>query len=103
MKHLAQFPEQQAIDLFHVTKDYDQTAIDKLTADAKAANVRIHITITTKDGRLTPEKIQAAVPEWRSASLWFCGPVAFGNSLRKDFLDNGLASTNYHQELFSLR
>jgi predicted ferric reductase len=103
MKHLAQFPEQQAIDLFHVTKDYDQTAIDKLTADAKAANVRIHITITTKDGRLTPEKIQAAVPEWRSASLWFCGPAAFGNSLCKDFLDNGLAFTNYHQELFSLR
>lgn len=103
MKHLAQFPGQQEIDLFHVTTDYDQAAIDKLTDDARAANVRLHMTVTPKDGHLTPEQIRAAVPEWRSASLWFCGPAAFGNAMRKDFVHNGFASTNYHQELFAMR
>jgi predicted ferric reductase len=103
MKHRAQFPQQQEIDLFHATSDYDQMAIDKLTADAKAANVRLHLYVTPTDGRLTPEQMRVAVPEWRSASVWFCGPVAFGDSLRKDFLQHGLPDASYHQELFEMR
>jgi predicted ferric reductase len=103
MKQLARLPGQHEIDLFHVTTDYEQTAIDELTADARAANVRLHITVTPTDGRLTPEQIRAAVPEWHSASLWFCGPAAFGDSLRKDFLKHGLPAANYHQELFEMR
>lgn len=103
MKYLAQNPGQQEIDLFHVTTDYDQKAIGKLTDDARAANIRLHVTVTPKDGRLTPEQIRAAVAEWRTASLWFCGPAAFGNALRKNFVDNGLPAENYHQELFAMR
>lgn len=103
MKHLARFPGQQAIDLFHVTKEYDERAIAQLTADAAAANVRLHLTVTPKDGRLTPEQIRAAVPEWRSASLWFCGPAAFGDALRADFVKQGMPAANYHQELFAMR
>lgn len=103
MKQLAHSRGQQEIDLFHVTSDYDQTAIDKLTADAKAANVRLHIRVTPRDGRLTAEQVRAAVPEWRSASLWFCGPAAFGGLLRKDFLKKGLPAARFHQELFAMR
>ncbi|WP_246804163.1 ferredoxin reductase family protein [Desulfosarcina cetonica] len=103
MNYLSQFRGQQNIDLFHVTSDYDQRAIDKITADAKAANIKLHIIVPPKDGRLTPEQIRAAVPAWRSASLWFCGPIAFGRSLRNNFLGQGLPSGNYHQELFEMR
>lgn len=103
MKHLTQFPGQQEIDLFHVTREVDPTALDKLAADARAANVRLHLRVTPKDGRLTPEQIRAAVPEWRSASFWFCGAAAFGHALRKDFLRHGLPAANYHQELFEMR
>jgi predicted ferric reductase len=103
MKELAHIPGQRQIDLFHVTSDYEQAAIDKLTADARAANINLHITLTPRDGFLTPEHIRAAVPEWRSASLWFCGPTAFGKSLRKDFLRHGMPAARYHQELFAMR
>lgn len=103
MKYLAQNPGQREIDLFHATTDYDQKAIEKLTDDARAANIRLHVTVTPKDGRLTPEQIRAAVPEWRSASLWFCGPAAFGNALRKNFVGDGLPAESYHQELFEMR
>ena len=103
MKDLAQSSEHLQIDLFHVTSDYDQKAINKLIADAEAAKVRLHLTVTPKDGRLTPEQIRMLVPEWQSASLWFCGPRAFGDAVRKDFLANGLPATQYHQELFEMR
>ncbi|AMX03401.1 ferric reductase [Microbulbifer thermotolerans] len=103
MKHLAQFPGKKEIDLFHVTRDYDEAAIGKLTEDARLAKVRLHLIVTPRDGRLTPEQIRAAVPEWYSASLWFCGPSAFGSTLRKDFLKHGLPAKHFHQELFEMR
>lgn len=103
LQQLGRQPGRQAIDLFHVTSDVDPAAIDALTAAAKAANVRLHVTVTPKDGRLTPEQIRTIVPEWRSASLWFCGPTAFGDALHKDFRRQGLPTEHYHQELFGMR
>jgi predicted ferric reductase len=103
MKHLAKAPDGKQIDLFHSTLAYDQTAIEKLTADAKAANIKLHLIVTSKDALLTGDHIRSVVPEWHSASIWFCGPSEFGNSLRKDFLRNGLSAKNFHQELFEMR
>lgn len=103
MKQLALTPGSQPIDLFHPTGEFEQDAIDRLTADAAAANVRLHVLVSPRDGRLDAERIRAAVPEWRSASIWFCGPPAFGQALRKDFVANGLAADDFHQELFQMR
>lgn len=93
----------QEVDLFHVTSDYDQGAIDKLTADAKAANIRLHLWVTPKDGRLTPDQIRATVTDWQQSSIWFCGPMAFGAALRQDFIGHGLTPQHFHQELFEMR
>jgi len=103
MKQLAQAPGEQAIDLFHPTADFSQAAIGKLAADADAARVRLHVLVDAKDGLLNGERIRAAVPEWRSASIWFCGPPRFGQVLRKDFLAHGFPAANFHQELFEMR
>lgn len=92
------------IDLFHTTADYDEKAIDKLKADAKAANIRLHVLVDARDGFLTGERIRAAVPEWRKASIWFCGPAGFGKALRNDFDTQGLpVGERFHQELFAMR
>jgi len=110
MKHIAQErqaqPKQQspAIDLFHSTADYDETAIAKLKADAEAANIRLHVLVDARDGFLTGDRIRAEVPEWRDASIWFCGPAGFGEALRKDFAARGLpVEERFHQELFAMR
>ena len=66
------------------------------------------------------ERIRAVIPEWQSASIWFCGPPRFGQALREDFLasqgksvpachacgkdelkDDGLASGNDEQRIVS--
>ncbi|HWS74607.1 MAG TPA: ferric reductase, partial [Quisquiliibacterium sp.] len=103
MKELGRSAGTQAIDLFHPTGDFDEAAIDKLTADARAANVRLHVLVSARDGRLDAGQIRAAVPQWRSASVWFCGPPAFGAALRRDFVAEGLAPDDFHQELFEMR
>lgn len=88
MKHFAHARQDDpqaklpAVDLFHTTADYDEIAIEKLSADAKAANIRLHVLVDSRDGLLSGERIRAAVPDWREASFWFCGPTGFGKMLR---------------------
>ena len=109
MKHLAQERRDRpgqprpVIDLFHTTADYDETALAKLKADAEAAGVRLHILVDARHGLLTGERIRAAVPEWRDASIWFCGPAGFGAALRRDFAARGMPLERFHQELFAMR
>ncbi|HJV28598.1 MAG TPA: ferric reductase-like transmembrane domain-containing protein [Aromatoleum sp.] len=103
LKQRAATPDAKTIDLFHPTAEFDQTAIDRLTADAQAAGVRLHLLVDSKDGRLNGERIRATVPAWQSASFWFCGPPGFGQALRDDFLAHGLPPERFHQELFQMR
>jgi predicted ferric reductase len=103
IKQLARSPSTQKIVLFHPTADFSQAAIDKLAADAGAANVRLNVLVDARDGLLNGERIRAAVPEWRSASIWFCGPPRFGEALRRDFIAHGFPAADFHQELFEMR
>jgi predicted ferric reductase len=104
MKQLAVRPGDKAIDLFHPTAVYEPAAIAKLEADALAAGVRLHLIADDRgDARLDGQRIRAAVPEWVSASLWFCGPAGFGEGLRRDFAAHGFAASRFHQELFEMR
>jgi predicted ferric reductase len=94
----------QTIHLFHSTRDYDAGAASKLFSDAEAAGVHLHLQIDSRDGHLTGEKIREAVPEWREASIWFCGPAGFGEALRRDFAAQGFPEgQRFHQELFAMR
>ena len=103
MKERARQPDARTIDLFHSTADVSAAAIDKLTADPAAAGVRLHVLISSKDGRLDAEHIRRLVPNWESASVWFCGPPQFAHSLRDDFLAHGLPAQRFHHELFQMR
>ena len=103
MKRLARHGDGKQIDLFHPSADVEAAAIDKLRADAEAAGVRLHLILGKGGQRLDGDIIRASVPAWREASLWFCGPAAFGHSLRTDFEDEGLPLGRFHQELFQMR
>lgn len=103
MRHLAIVPGKKRLYLFHSTVDVSDLALSKMKADAKAANVELHILISPRDGRLTTAKIQQAVPEWKQASVWFCGPSGFGASLKSDFMRGGLVYGDFHQEIFAMR
>lgn len=110
MKHRAQLRREHPneprpeVDLFHSTTDYDERAIAKLTSDAEAASVRLHVVVGSRDGRLSGDRIRGLVPDWREASIWFCGPAGFGQELRRDFGRHGMdVAEHFHQELFAMR
>ena len=103
MKQLAQRPGTPSVDLIHSTKEVSATALDLLKADAEAAGIRLHVLVDERDGFLSGERLRKLLPDWQSASVWFCGPAGFGQALRGDLLANGLASERFHQELFNMR
>ncbi|WP_040678519.1 ferredoxin reductase family protein [Rhizobium mesoamericanum] len=110
MKHMAlqkaapDWPVGQTADLFHSTADVDEEALANLAADAEAAEVRLHLWVDARDGRLTAERVRASVPKWREASIWFCGPIGFGEALKRDFATQGFpVAQRFHQELFAMR
>lgn len=103
MNHLATQSDHKTIDFFHTTKEVSELALAKLKADAAEANINLHILIDAKDGYLTAEKIQTLVPDWKNASIWFCGPTGFGAKLKGELTKAGLNSVDFHQEIFNLR
>jgi predicted ferric reductase len=103
MKFLSDHPDGKVIDLFHTTKVFDDGAITLLRNDAKSAKVNLHILTDAVDGLLTADRIFKTVLDWKTATIWFCGPTGFGDALRQDFTAAGLPSNRFHQELFEIR
>ena len=103
MKELALTPGMKSIDLIHSVKELEPDALELLKADANAANVNLHVLVESKDGRLSGDRLRQMFPNWKSASVWFCGPAAFGQSVRADLIAHGLAARDFHQELFNMR
>jgi predicted ferric reductase len=103
MKVLADIPDGRLIDLFHTTSNIDEAALELLKEDAKAAEVRLHVLINSRDGYLTGEILREKIPDWKAAEIWFCGPMTFGKAIRADLLKNGLYENKFHQELYDMR
>ncbi|MFZ3218662.1 MAG: ferric reductase-like transmembrane domain-containing protein [Rhodoferax sp.] len=103
MKSLARTPDGKTVDLFHPTAVLDETAMGKLQRDAQAAGVNLHVLWDARDGRLNAQRLCETVPDWRNADIWFCGPAAFGQALRRDLVALGLNADDFHQELFEMR
>ncbi|ENO90004.1 ferredoxin reductase family protein [Thauera linaloolentis] len=95
--------ENRDVDLFHPTAALAPQARDILTESARAAGARLHLLVGDGDGRLDGERLRRTVPGWKDASIWFCGPSAFGRALRADLIAHGLAPEAFHQELFEMR
>jgi len=96
-------PGTKSIDLIHCVKELEPEALELLEADANAANVNLHVLVDEKDRRLSGDRLREMFPSWKSASFWFCGPAAFGQSVRADLIAHGLATRDFHQELFNMR
>lgn len=103
MQHLMGSDAAKEIDLFHSDAVHAEQAHARMREDAARSGVNLHLFITPEHGRLTGEKIRAAVPGWKDASVWFCGPSRFAAALKLDLMRNGLKSEDFHHELFEMR
>lgn len=103
MRERAGQPANTQVHLFHTTRQVSEEALDRMRADAEAASVNLHVLVSTRVGHLDARQIMETVPDWKDASVWFCGPTGFGATLRQDLVGAGLPASDFHQELFEMR
>lgn len=66
------------------------------------AGVTLHMRIDSRDGLIGSDEIGAFAKH--AGSVWFCGPRAWGKSLRKALQGRyGVAPQHFHQEAFQFR
>ena len=103
MKALAAASDGKSIDLIFCVSELDEKGLNYIQQDATAAGVNLHILYDKRDGRLNAERLCEMMPDWQNASIWFCGPAAFGDQLQADLAARGLNSGDFHREMFSMR
>ena len=95
--------DRHQVHLFYTSESEHEEGIGQLAELADAAGVAFTFLHTPRHGFLTGERIRADVPEWRRASVWFCGPAAFGEAIRSDLTVHGMTPGRFHQEMFGWR
>lgn len=103
MLHLAKKHDGKPIDLIFCVSELDEKGLQYLERDAKNTNVRLHVLYDKRDGLLNTERLCQMIPNWQEASVWFCGPKAFGHSMREGLVAKGLSDGDFHQEMFEMR
>ena len=73
-----------------------------LKAEVETANARPHATVENENehARLSGERLREMLPGWQSASVWLCGPSAFGWPLRINLVAQALGSLDFYPSLF---
>jgi len=103
LKHMAVTPDGKRVDLIHTVHEIAPEPKALLEADAASAGVGLHLMRSREEGLLSGARLREMMPEWSEASIWFCGPAAFGDALRRDLVAHGLSPDDFHQELFNMR
>jgi len=92
------------IDLFYCRDNDDQTyfvhLLEKLVS--KLPSVKLHVYTASHNEFLCADRVAQHV-DLSQASVSFCGPINFGNTLKNRLLGLGLNKQNYHSERFVMR
>jgi ferredoxin-NADP reductase len=68
--------------------------------DAREDGYRLHLQLSGRDGRLTPDALDERCPDWREREAFLCGPAALVDALRERWERDGDPS-RLHVEHFA--
>jgi predicted ferric reductase len=91
------------VDLVYSTSAPSEAFIGNIRQLAGKAGARFHLLVTPRDGLLTLDRLEAMIPGWKEAEVWFCGPLGFGHALRDAMVARGFSAAHFHQEMFDMR
>lgn len=91
------------VDFYLCVRD-DQTDVVTTVRNLCAqVGVNLHVIVSGKDKPLSGAQIRQEIPDWQTRHVWFCGPSGLGQAVRDELKAHGLASKQFHQELFDMR
>ncbi|HEY6075073.1 MAG TPA: ferric reductase-like transmembrane domain-containing protein [Anaerolineales bacterium] len=95
----------QSIDLYYSTTVPEEMLFAEEIGEAAAgfANLRVHISHSTRDGRLTVDKILASSGDAAGKDFFLCGPPTMIEAFRAALLEKGVKARRIHYEEFNFR
>lgn len=96
----APHPQRGRIDLYYCTRDVLSYPVH-LEAHCEAAGIHLHRRVSSREGPLPASAIIDSLKA--PATVWFCGPAAWGNALEKSVLASGLPQSTFRREHFEFR
>ena len=94
------------IVFFYTVRDPDDALFIEDICQIADAHPRLdfHLTVSSRDGSLTIDRIRSAVPDDLSArTVYMCGPVRMIESFERSFIELGVDPDAIHYEEFSFR
>ncbi|CAM1649308.1 FAD-binding 8 [Bartonella apis] len=91
------------IDFVYVIQTISDSEKQKLVELAQSAGVRLKIWRTPEEGRFNGSLLRQLFVNWEQSSIWFCGPITFGETLEDDMVKNGFDRARFYRELFQMR
>ena len=70
---------------------------------SQKTGVRFHYIDTSKEGRLSFDKIKDAIKDITNVTLWYCGPEKFGEEIQESAKNNGISNKQIHYDSFDMR
>ncbi|MDQ9172214.1 ferric reductase-like transmembrane domain-containing protein [Oxalobacteraceae bacterium R-40] len=91
------------IDLIYSTNAPSQEFIENIEQLARRTSVRFHLVLSSREGKLSLDRLEKMVPDWMAADIWFCGPEPFAQALSGEMETRGFPLRRFHHELFGFR
>jgi predicted ferric reductase len=95
---------QHEIDFFYTTTVAEEALfLDEIRSVAARPGFRSHVLHTTRDGRLSVDKIAATCGELSDRDIYMCGPAPMVEAFRNAFMARGVPRPRIHYEEFNFR
>lgn len=91
------------VTLYYCTQAPSSTFIHEIETLARKANIEFHLIDNRIRQHLTVADITQQQGPLDNHSVWFCGPIRFGEALKSQLKSEQFDLKHFHTELFNLR
>lgn len=91
------------VRLYYCTQASSPSFVEPLKMAARDAGVDFHLIDNQRQTLFTVDDIGSTPEELSKHSIWFCGPLGFGDALKRQLKAKRFQLSHFHYELFNFR
>ena len=104
MRAFDEQPPDREIEFFYTTNVPEEALfLDEIEKASKQPGFRAHVLHTTRDGRLSVDKVIAQTGEASDKDIYMCGPIGMVEAFKNAFMRRGVPAGKIHYEEFNFR
>ena len=103
LDELKQHKNATPVTLYYCTQTPSPVFIEQLETAVREANIEFHVVDNRMAKFLTISDVCQRNGDLTNSSVWFCGPLGFGEALKSQLKERQFNLAHFHSELFNFR